>query len=62
MPQQSFGLGIIVPSSNTVLERDYTGLGLDGVSFHFSRVLNSEDTIEQLTAMRESSREGCAAA
>jgi len=57
MPEQSFGLGIIVPSSNTVLERDYTGLGLDGVSFHFSRVLNSEDTIEQLTAMKESSRE-----
>lgn len=57
MSQQSFGLGIIVPSSNTVLERDYTRLVLDGVSFHFSRVLNSEDTIEQLTAMKESSRE-----
>lgn len=59
MPQQSFGLGITVPSSNTVLERDYTHvLGLDGVSSHVSRVFNSEDTLSSnLQRCKVSSRE-----
>lgn len=44
-------LGVIVPSGNTLLEPELTGLDLDGVSFHFSRICNYQDTEEELAAM-----------
>ena len=46
-------LGVIVPSGNTLLEPELTGLGLDGVSFHFSRICNYQDTEEELAAMQD---------
>jgi maleate isomerase len=49
---EQMGLGIIVPSANTVLERDYPRLEIPNVSFHFSRILNAEDTEEQLSGMK----------
>lgn len=48
-------LGVIVPSVNTVLEPDLLRATPSGVAFHFTRVLNSEDTEEQLAGMREES-------
>ena len=57
MNEERTGLGIIVPSANSVVERDYTRLQIPGVSFHFSRVFNSEDVEEQLFAMKENTRE-----
>ncbi len=47
------GLGVIVPSANTILERDLPRLRLPGASFYFTRILNSEDTEEQLAGMKD---------
>lgn len=47
--------GVIVPSVNTVLEADLLHPNVPGVRFHFTRVLNSEDTEEQLAGMRAES-------
>lgn len=44
-------LGVLVPSGNTVLEPDMYRMAPPGVSVHFSRVLNFEDTPEELGAM-----------
>ncbi len=44
-------LGILVPSANSVLEPDMYRMAPQGVSVHFSRVVNYEDTPEQLEAM-----------
>lgn len=57
MNQNPFGLGIVVPSANSIMERDFIRVPLDGVSFHFARVLNSEDTAEQLEAMKDRAAE-----
>jgi maleate isomerase len=46
------GVGVIVPSANTVLERDFPRVGIAGVDFYFTRILNSEDTEEQLSGMK----------
>lgn len=46
-------LGVIVPSVNTVLERDLPRLPLPGVQFSFTRIRNAEDTEEQLAAMKD---------
>lgn len=48
-------LGVIVPSVNTVLEPDLLRPMVPGIAFHFTRVLNSEDTEEQLAGMRAES-------
>lgn len=52
MSLPSIGLGLITPSSNNVIESDFPRLGLERVRFHFSRVLNSEETHEQLAGMK----------
>ncbi|RUW28355.1 hypothetical protein, partial [Mesorhizobium sp. M1E.F.Ca.ET.041.01.1.1] len=52
MHLQPIGLGIVTPSGNSVLERDYPRLALSEVGFHFTRVFNSEDTAEQLSSMK----------
>lgn len=57
MSLSPLGLGIITPSGNSVLERDFPRLGLKGVGFHFSRVLNAEDTAEQLAGMKAKAQE-----
>lgn len=58
MRKHRTALGVITPSLNSIMERDYTRLnGLGEVSFHFTRVLNSEDTAEQLQGMKPLARE-----
>ena len=49
---QERALGLIVPSGNTVIEREFYRLPLTGVRWHFTRIHSSEDTIEQLAAMK----------
>jgi maleate cis-trans isomerase len=44
-------LGVFVPSANTVLEPDMYRMAPPGVSVHFSRVRNDEDTPEELEGM-----------
>ncbi len=44
-------LGVLVPSANIVLESDLTRLAPPGVSVHFTRIWNNEDTAEELAAM-----------
>jgi maleate isomerase len=44
-------LGVLVPSGNVVLEPDMYRMAPPGVTVHFSRVVNSEDTPEQLLRM-----------
>ncbi len=44
-------LGVFVPSANTVLEPDMYRMAPSGVSVHFSRVRNDEDTPEELEGM-----------
>lgn len=46
-------LGIIVPSGNTLLETELCSLPVNGVSFHFTRVVNYLDTEEELAAMAD---------
>lgn len=57
MTREPIGLGIITPSANSIMERDFPRLEIPGVGFHFSRVLNSEDSLEQLSAMKDRARE-----
>lgn len=57
MTHEPIGLGIITPSANSIMERDFPRLEIPGVGFHFSRVLNSEDSLEQLSAMKDRARE-----
>ncbi|WP_156939477.1 hypothetical protein [Mesorhizobium sp. LNHC229A00] len=52
MHLQPIGLGIVTPSGNSVIERDYPRLALSEVGFHFTRVFNSEDTAQQLSGMK----------
>ena len=40
--------GVIVPSVNTVLERELYGLGLEDVSFHFARVRSERGSDEAI--------------
>jgi len=47
--------GIIVPSGNTLLETELCSLPINGVSFHFTRVVNYLDTEEELAAMSDQS-------
>jgi len=44
-------LGILVPSSNVTMEYEMPMMAPRGVSFHFSRIPQTEDTEEQLEAM-----------
>ena len=44
-------LGVIVLSGNTLLETELCSLPINGVSFHFTRVVNYLDTEEELAAM-----------
>ena len=44
-------LGILVPSSNVTMEYEMPIMAPQGVSFHFSRIPQTEDTEEQLEAM-----------
>jgi len=44
-------LGILVPSSNVTMEYEMPIMAPQGVSFHFSRIPQTEDTEEQLAAM-----------
>jgi len=44
-------LGILVPSSNITMEYEMPMMAPLGVSFHFSRIPQTEDTEEQLEAM-----------
>jgi len=44
-------LGILVPSSNVTMEYEMPMMAPPGVSFHFSRIPQTEDTEEQLEAM-----------
>jgi len=46
-------LGVIVPSGNTLLETEFCNLPVNGVSFHFTRVVNYLDTEEELAAMAD---------
>ncbi len=46
-------LGIIVPSGNSLLETELCSLPINGVSFHFTRVVNYLDTEEELAAMAD---------
>lgn len=55
MSEDRIRLGAIVPSGNTVLEKDLGRVPLPNVDFHFTRVLNSEDTEEQLAGMIDES-------
>lgn len=51
--QKRTRLGVIVPSGNTLLEPELTGLSIDGVTFHFSRICNYRDTEEELAGMMD---------
>lgn len=53
MSSTQIGLGVIVPSGNSILERDYIRFRRPGVDFFFTRILNSEDTEEQLAGMKD---------
>ena len=53
MPDTTVRLGVIVPSANRILEADLLRSVPAGVALHFTRVLNSEDTEEQLSGMRD---------
>ncbi|USS40046.1 aspartate/glutamate racemase family protein [Thermococcus aggregans] len=44
-------LGVLVPSSNITMEYELYKMAPDGVSIHFSRIPQTEDTEEQLAAM-----------
>ena len=44
-------LGILVPSSNVTMEYEIPMMAPQGVSFHFSRIPQTEDTEEQLMNM-----------
>jgi len=44
-------LGVLVPSSNVTMEYEMPMMAPPGVSFHFSRIPQTEDTEEQLAAM-----------
>jgi len=44
-------LGILLPSSNVTMEYEMSMMAPQGVSFHFSRIPQTEDTKEQLEAM-----------
>lgn len=44
-------LGLLIPSSNTTLEYEMPILAPNGVSLHYSRIPQTEDTEEQLAAM-----------
>jgi len=44
-------LGVLVPSSNVTMEYEMPMMAPPGVSFHFSRIPQTEDTEEQLVAM-----------
>jgi len=44
-------LGVLVPSANIVLENDLAQMAPVGVSVHFTRIWNNEDTPEELEAM-----------
>lgn len=44
-------MGILVPSSNVTMEYEMPLMAPQGVSFHFSRIPQTEDTEEQLEAM-----------
>lgn len=46
-------LGIMVPSVNKTMEPELYRLAPEGVSLHFSRIRQVEDTLEQLTRMIE---------
>ncbi|MDD3427323.1 MAG: maleate cis-trans isomerase [Caldisericia bacterium] len=46
-------LGILVPSSNVTLEYEIPIMAPSGVSLHFERIPQTEDTEEQLSAMIE---------
>ena len=44
-------LGVLIPSSNVTMEYEMPMMAPPGVSFHFSRIPQTEDTEEQLAAM-----------
>jgi maleate isomerase len=44
-------LGVLVPSSNTVMEPDLYKMVPEGVTLHFTRIRNIEDTKEELSNM-----------
>jgi len=44
-------LGILVPSSNVTMEYELPMMAPPGISFHFARIPQTEDTEEQLEAM-----------
>ena len=46
-------MGIIVPSANRTIEHELYKLAPEGVSLHFSRIRQVEDTLEQLGRMIE---------
>jgi len=50
-------LGVIVPSGNTHLEPEFGHLPLSDVSFHFARIVNYQDTEEELAAMADQAPE-----
>jgi maleate isomerase len=51
-PSGHVGLGVIVPSANNVLERDFPRFATRNAAFYFTRVLNAEDTEDQLAGMK----------
>jgi maleate isomerase len=46
-------LGVILPSCNTLLETELCSLPINGVSFHFTRVVCCSDEEEELAAMAD---------
>lgn len=44
-------IGVIIPSGNSVLEPDYGEILPQGVTAHFTRIFNNEDTLEQIGAL-----------
>ncbi|MEM4311416.1 MAG: aspartate/glutamate racemase family protein [Nitrososphaerales archaeon] len=49
----SYRLGVIIPSSNTTVEREFTHLLPKGVSLHFSRLKLKGVTLEELKRMED---------
>ncbi|MCP2520049.1 aspartate/glutamate racemase family protein [Candidatus Aminicenantes bacterium AC-335-K20] len=50
-------VGFIIPSSNTTIEREYSKIFIEDISFHFCRLKLKEITIEELETMENNVEE-----
>ena len=49
--------GLIIPSSNTIIEREFSKIHPDNITFHFSRLKLKNVSIDELEAMKENVEE-----